>query len=92
MVLGNVQYMATGRRKNSIARVRIMSGDGKVVVNGRQFNNYFPRESHRLIIMQPLELAKLESKINVFATTNGGGGSGQAGEACRYAIYIDIAL
>ena len=74
-----VQYFATGRRKNSIARVRIMAGEGKITVNERPFNAYFPRESNRLIIMQPLELVKLESKLDVYANVNGGGLSGQAG-------------
>ena len=74
-----VQYIATGRRKNSIARVRIMAGVGKVTVNKRPFNAYFPRESNRLIIMQPLELVSFQSKIDVFANVNGGGLSGQAG-------------
>ena len=74
-----VQYIATGRRKNSIARVRIMPGEGKVTVNERPFNAYFPRESNRLIIMQPLETAKSESKVDIFVNVNGGGLSGQAG-------------
>ena len=74
-----IQHIATGRRKNSIARVRIISGEGKVTVNKRPFNAYFPRESNRLIIMQPLELVSLQSKIDVFANVNGGGLSGQAG-------------
>ena len=74
-----IQFMATGRRKNSIARVRIMQGDGKVVVNKRPFNNYFPRESNRLIIMQPMELVNLVAKLDVYANCCGGGPSGQAG-------------
>lgn len=75
-----VQYIATGRRKNSIARVRIISpGEGKVIVNERSFSSYFPRESNRLVIMQPLELVKLESQVDVHANVNGGGLSGQAG-------------
>ena len=74
-----VQYIATGRRKNSIARVRIMPGEGKVTVNKRPFNAYFPREVNRLIIMQPIETAKLESKLDIFVNANGGGLSGQAG-------------
>ena len=72
-------FAATGRRKNSVARVRIVEGTGTVTVNDRPFAAYFPRESNRLIIMQPLELAKLEAKIDVFANVNGGGLSGQAG-------------
>ena len=73
------QHIATGRRKNSIARVRLIAGEGKVTVNGRPFNAYFPRESNRLIIMQPLETAKAESKLDIFVNVNGGGLSGQAG-------------
>ena len=74
-----VQYIATGRRKNSIARVRLMAGEGKVIVNDKPFETYFPRESNRLIIMQPLELVKLNGKFDVFINANGGGLSGQAG-------------
>jgi len=77
--------MATGRRKESIARVRIMPGGGKITVNKRPFGEYFTRESHRLIIMQPLELAKLVDKLDVFAKCEGGGTSGQAG-ALRHGI------
>ena len=73
------QYFATGRRKNSTARVRIMPGEGKILINQRPFNEYFPRENNRLIIMQPLELAQVESKVDVYANVNGGGLSGQAG-------------
>lgn len=74
-----VQYIATGRRKNSIARVRLMNGDGKITVNKRPFADYFPREVNRLIIMQPLELVNLVTKFDVHANCNGGGLSGQAG-------------
>ena len=74
-----VQYIATGRRKNSIARVRIMAGEGKVTVNGRPFAAYFPRESNRLVIMQPLETAKADKTVDIFVNANGGGLSGQAG-------------
>ena len=73
------QFIATGRRKNSIARVRIMTGEGNITVNKRPFNDYFPREVNRLIIMQPLELVKLEKTMDVHALVNGGGLSGQAG-------------
>jgi small subunit ribosomal protein S9 len=74
-----VQYIATGRRKNSVARVRLMAGEGKITVNDRPFNAYFPRESNRLTIMQPLETAKAETKFDIFVNVNGGGLSGQAG-------------
>ena len=88
--------MATGRRKNSVARVRIMAGEGKVTVNSRPFGAYFPRESNRLIIMQPMEIVKLESKLDVFANVNGGGLSGQAGAIkhgiARALVKMDAAL
>ncbi|MDD5422992.1 MAG: 30S ribosomal protein S9 [Candidatus Omnitrophota bacterium] len=91
-----VQFCATGRRKNSIARVRVMAGEGKITVNKRPFNDYFPRETHRLIIMQPLELVKLETKIDVFANVNGGGLSGQAGAVkqgiARALVMMDQAV
>jgi small subunit ribosomal protein S9 len=76
-----IQYVCTGRRKNSTARVRLMPGEGKIVVNKRPFEDYFPREVHRLIILQPIELvqSKLTGKLDIFATVNGGGSSGQAG-------------
>ena len=91
-----VQYIATGRRKNSIARVRIMAGEGKVTVNERPFNAYFPRESNRLIIMQPLETAKSEAKVDIFVNVNGGGLSGQAGAVkqgiARALVKMDATL
>jgi small subunit ribosomal protein S9 len=73
------QYMATGRRKESTARVRIAQGTGKITVNERPFNDFFTRESHRLVIMQPLELVKLPVQLDIMAVVNGGGSSGQAG-------------
>ncbi len=79
------QFCATGRRKESVARVRLVPGDGTIIVNGRPFANYFPRESHRLTIMQPLELVKAVGKFTVYANVRGGGTSGQAG-ALRHGI------
>jgi small subunit ribosomal protein S9 len=73
------QFLATGRRKDSVARVRIMSGTGKITINSRPFESYFPRECNRLVIKQPLELVKLDTKIDVFGNVAGGGLSGQAG-------------
>ena len=74
-----VQYIATGRRKKSIARVRMFEGSGTITVNKKPFAEYFNRESHRLIIMQPMELVKLPAKYDICAKVEGGGGSGQAG-------------
>src|SRR3989338_4218864 len=76
-----IQYHSVGRRKESIARVRIMAGAGKITVNARPFENFFPRETHRLIIMQPLELVKMNDKLDIYARIEGGGASGQAGAA-----------
>jgi len=74
-----VEYTAVGRRKGSVARIRLFKGGGKITVNHRTFENYFPRECNRLVIKQPLELVKLEAKVDVFANCDGGGLSGQAG-------------
>ncbi len=89
-------FAATGRRKNSVARIRIAEGTGTVTVNKRPFAAYFPRESNRLIIMQPLELVKLDAKIDVLVNVNGGGLSGQAGAVkhgiARALVIMDESL
>lgn len=68
-----------GRRKNSVARVRLVKGTGKIEINDKKFEEYFPRETHRLIIMQPFELTKMDKKFDMYANVFGGGLSGQAG-------------
>ncbi|MGB2961215.1 MAG: 30S ribosomal protein S9 [Candidatus Omnitrophota bacterium] len=78
-------FAATGRRKESVARVRIKPGDGKVRVNKRQIEDYFPRESHRITIMQPLKTVGMVGKFDLYANLTGGGLSGQAG-AFRHGI------
>jgi len=70
---------ATGRRKESVARVFLREGTGKILVNKRSFEEYFPRESHRLIINQPIKAVQLENKFDISANIRGGGVSGQAG-------------
>lgn len=77
--------MATGRRKNAIARVYLLEGSGRIRVNKRTFENYFPREVHRLIINQPMKTVDLENKLDIIATVTGGGVSGQA-QALRHGI------
>ena len=77
--------MATGRRKEAVARVFLREGSGKITVNKRLFEEYFPRESHRLIIQKPAKIANLENKIDISANIDGGGVSGQAG-ALRHGI------
>ena len=80
-----VYIKATGRRKEATARVFLRNGTGKVRVNKRSFENYFPRESHRLIIKQPIKISDLVDKLDISATIAGGGPSGQAG-ALRHGI------
>lgn len=72
-------YGSVGRRKESIARVRLCQGTGKILINGRGFNDYFPRETHRIVVMKPLEITKTKDRFDVYAKILGGGSSGQAG-------------
>lgn len=83
--MAEIQYYATGRRKSSKARVIISPGDGKIFVNDKPANIYFPRETLRMMLRQPIELAGLTGKYNITATVTGGGLSGQAG-AIRHGI------
>lgn len=75
----------TGRRKNATARTRLYAGSGEILINGRPFDNYFPRKSLQMIIRQPLLLTKLLEKTDVRVKVQGGGVSGQA-EAVRHGI------
>jgi len=70
---------STGRRKEAVARVRIRPGTGKITVNKRPVEEYFPSETHRMIITEPLRLTTLDETYDVDATMDGGGVSGQAG-------------
>lgn len=69
----------TGRRKTSVARVRIASGTGKIEVNGKSINDYFTKEVDRKSIFGPLEVTNMGGKMDIFVNTNGGGHTGQAG-------------
>jgi small subunit ribosomal protein S9 len=69
----------TGRRKEAVARVRLRPGSGKITINKRTFEDYFPSPTHRMIASEPLRLAQLESSFDVDATIDGGGSAGQAG-------------
>lgn len=80
-----IQYNATGRRKTSVARVSISPGDGQIIVNKKPADIYFPRETLRMMIRQPIELAGITGKYNIIATVTGGGPTGQAG-AVRHGI------
>jgi small subunit ribosomal protein S9 len=68
-----------GRRKSSVARVIARPGSGKVIVNKREINDYFGRETYSMVIRQPLELTKMEGKYDFFVNVRGGGLTGQAG-------------
>ncbi|MBQ9335345.1 MAG: 30S ribosomal protein S9 [Alphaproteobacteria bacterium] len=76
---------ATGKRKSSISRVWIKSGTGKIVINGKDQNEYFARAVLRMIISEPFKIAQREGQYDVFCTVRGGGLSGQAG-AVRHGI------
>jgi len=78
-------YYGTGRRKTSVARVRLLPGTGKVTINGRDIEDYFGRAVLRTLILQPLVATNTEGKYDVIATVDGGGSSGQAG-AIRHGI------
>ena len=80
-----VEYRATGRRKEAIARVRLAHGVGKMVVNGQEAKDYFPSEAIRSYIEQPLKLTDTLKRYDIIAILNGGGKSGQAG-ALRHGI------
>jgi small subunit ribosomal protein S9 len=75
----NVQYLGTGRRKSSVARVRLIPGTGKIVINKREFEDYIPNPATRLDILQPLALTENTNNYDVFVNVYGGGITGQAG-------------
>lgn len=80
-----ITYNATGRRKRSIARVWLKPGTGNIIVNQKPVDSYFPRETLRMLIRQPLEITGTISKYDIYALVEGGGLSGQAG-ALRHGI------
>ncbi len=73
------EHIAVGRRKESVARVRLRPGNGTIRVNKRTFEDYFPRETHRIIVKQPMNITSTLDKFDVMATVSGGGIGGQAG-------------
>ncbi len=76
---------ATGKRKRAICRAWIMAGSGQFTINDRSLESYFPRATHRAAVVYPIEIANLQGKLDVKATIEGGGNSGQAG-ALRHAL------
>jgi len=83
--MAEIQYSATGRRKTSVANVTIIHGEGRIIINGKPADLYFPRETLRMVIRQPIELAGITGKYDVIASVSGGGFTGQAG-AVRHGI------
>ncbi len=83
--MAEIKYNATGRRKTSIARVIMSHGSGQIIVNDKPVDSYFPRETLRMMIRQPLELTGMVGKYDVTVNVDGGGLTGQAG-AVRHGI------
>jgi len=83
--LSEVQYIGTGRRKKSVARVRLLPGGGRIVINGKEMDEYFGLETLKLIVRQPLVATENDTRFDVIAKVEGGGFSGQAG-AIRHGI------
>ena len=78
-------FYGTGRRKSSVARVRVYAGEGKITINGRDIDDYFGLETLKLIVNQPLELTETVGKFDIVCTVAGGGVTGQAG-AIRHGL------
>ena len=76
-----MQHLGTGRRKSSVARIFLRSGKGEITVNNRPFDNYFPTESLRALVRQPLLATETLDKFDILILTDGGGVAGQAGAA-----------
>ena len=83
--MAEIQYYGTGRRKTSVARVYLRPGSGKIVVNRRDFEEYFPNQVLKMVIRQPLLLTETADKFDILINVNGGGPTGQAG-AIRHGI------
>lgn len=91
-IMSSQLALTTGRRKRAVARVRVRLGTGTLTVNGRSLEDFFPSDTHRMIITEPLRNTKTETAYDIDATIHGGGSSGQAG-ALRLGIsraLVDI--
>ena len=85
MYEGNPYFYGTGRRKKSVARVRVYPGTGKIIINDREIDNYFGLETLKLLVRQPLVLTETAEKFDVICKVTGGGVTGQAG-AIRHGL------
>ncbi|MBE6113077.1 MAG: 30S ribosomal protein S9 [Peptococcaceae bacterium] len=79
MANDKVQFYGTGRRKSSVARVRLVPGNGQIIVNGKDSKDYFCKKTLEMIIRQPLVLTETEGRYDVLVNAHGGGTTGQAG-------------
>jgi small subunit ribosomal protein S9 len=90
------EFIATGRRKTAVARVRLAPGNGKITVNGRAFENYFPIETMRSLASQPLAVTDSAAKFDLHINVAGGGPNGQAGAVrhgiARALLHFDASL
>ena len=90
--MANPLVQTTGRRKRAVARVRVTSGSGEITVNGRTLEDFFPSDTHRMMITEPLRVTSTDGTFDINATIDGGGSTGQAG-ALRLGIaraLVDI--
>jgi small subunit ribosomal protein S9 len=76
--MAEAQYYGTGRRKTSTARVYVKPGNGQIMVNDRSLDEYFGRETARMVVRQPLQVVEAADRFNVFVTVHGGGGAGRS--------------
>ena len=76
-------YLGTGRRKTSVARVRMSEGSGKILINGRELNDFFTEDKDRSAVLGPLDVTEMRNRVDVTASVNGGGFSGQGGAVCQ---------
>lgn len=94
--MAETKFLGTGRRKTAVARVRLSSGNGKITINGRAIENYFPTENQRSLVLQPLNVTGLVAKYDVDVNVKGGGPDGQAGAVrhgiARALLTVDVAL
>ncbi len=90
------EFIATGRRKTSVARIRMVAGNGKIDVNGRSFEDYFPTSALQSAVLQPLQVAKVVNTYDLSINACGGGPTGQAGAAklaiARALLQVDSEL
>jgi small subunit ribosomal protein S9 len=93
---GTPRFYGTGRRKSSVARVWLQTGEGRIQVNDRSVDEFFPRPTLKMVLVQPLKVAGLEGKYDVIASVTGGGATGQAGAIrlgiARALLRVDAAV